>query len=276
MHRNCRTWGRVAIPIISISDPADPRLAPYISIREKDLTRGHGGRFIVEGKVTLAALIRRSRFAPESLFLAESRLAPLADLLGELPPSVPIYTAQRDIMDQVVGFPIHRGVLACAQKTQQLNLPDLLENAQTVLTLIGLSNHDNTGACFRNSAAFGADAVLLDAESCDPLYRKSIRVSAGMTLTLPFVHGGTPEQIFDALTAAGFTIWCLTPRADASSINTLTRPEKLALILGTEGPGLPDALLARGQTVRIPMTEGFDSLNVATAGAIAMSAVFGR
>ncbi|MEO9971073.1 MAG: RNA methyltransferase [Hyphomonadaceae bacterium] len=276
MHRPYRTWGPIDIPILSISDPADPRLAPYVSIREKDLTRGHGGRFIVEGKVTLAALIRRSRFAPESLFLAENRLEPLAELLAELPDSVPVYTAPREIMDQVVGFPIHRGVLACAQKAPPLDLANLLAGAKTVLTLIGLSNHDNTGACFRNGAAFGTDAILLDAESCDPLYRKSIRVSAGTTLTLPFVHGETPEQIFDALAAAGFTIWCLTPRANAPAISDMVRPDKLALVLGAEGPGLPDALLARGQPVRIPMTDGFDSINVATAGAIALSSVFQR
>lgn len=276
MYGPCRTWGPIDIPILSISDPADPRLAAYVSIREKDLTRGHGGRFIVEGKVTLAALIRRSRFAPESLFLAENRLEPLAELLAELPDSVPVYTAQRDIMDQVVGFPIHRGVLACAQKAQPLDMANLLGGAKTVLTLIGLSNHDNTGACFRNGAAFGADAILLDAESCDPLYRKSIRVSAGTTLTLPFVHGEAPEQIFDALAAAGFTIWCLTPRANAPAISDMVRPDKLALVVGAEGPGLSDALLARGQPVRIPMTEGFDSINVATAGAIALSSVFHR
>lgn len=260
--------------VIRIGAADDPRLAPYVSIREKDLTGGHHGRFIVEGKVTLSALIHRSRFAPESVFLAENRLEPLAKLLAELPDNVPVFTATREIMDQVVGFPIHRGVLACARKGTPLKMDALLSDARTVLGLMGLSNHDNTGACFRNAAAFGADALLLDNESCDPLYRKSIRVSAGTALTLPFVHGPAANEIFDALIAAGFTIWCLTPRADAAPIASLNRPEKLALILGAEGPGLPDALLARGQAVRIPMIDGVDSVNVATAGAIALSSVF--
>ena len=104
------------MPVLPVSDPADPRVAAYTSIREKDLTSGHGGRFIVEGKVTLETLLTRSRFAVESLFLAESRLEPLADLLSKVPADVPVYTAPQDVMDQVAGFPMHRGVLACGLK----------------------------------------------------------------------------------------------------------------------------------------------------------------
>ena len=264
------------MPIIRIDRADDPRIAAYTSIREKDLMRGHGGRFIVEGKVTLDTLLTRSRFAPESLFVAESRLEPLAELLARVPGETPIYTAAQGLMDQIVGFPIHRGVLACARKGTPNTSADLLTNAQTVLCLIGLSNHDNIGACFRNAAAFGADAVLLDQSCGDPLYRKSIRVSSGTTLTLPFAQELAGDDLLDTLTAAGFDIWCLTPRTEATAINTLTRPEKLALVLGPEGPGLSDRLIMRGRPVRIPMTDGFDSINVATAGAIAMSAVFNR
>jgi tRNA G18 (ribose-2'-O)-methylase SpoU len=259
---------------IPIRAADDPRVAAYTAIREKDLTAGHGARFIVEGRVTLETLLTRSNFAIESLFLAESRLEPLNGLLGLVPDSVPIYVAPQEIMDDVVGFPIHRGVLACARKGVPLDTMSLLQNARTVLVTIGLSNHDNTGACFRNAAAFGADAVLLDQTCCDPLYRKSIRVSAGAALRLPFVHGGTGADIFDGLDAAGFTLWCLTPTLSAEPLNTLTAPTKLALVLGPEGPGLPDDLLKRGKQVRIAMADGFDSLNVATAGAIALSAVF--
>ena len=264
------------MPIIPITAPDDPRITPYTSIREKDLTRGHGARFIVEGKVTLATLLTRARFAPESIFVAESRLTPLADLLARVPAHVPIYSAAQSMMDRIVGFPIHRGVLACGWKGTPNTSADLLTNAQTVLCLIGLSNHDNIGACFRNAAAFGGDAILLDKTSGDPLYRKSIRVSAGAALTLPFAQDLAGDDLLDALTAAGFEIWCLTPRADAAPLNRLQRPKKLALVLGPEGPGLPDHLIMRGKAVRIPMVQGFDSINVATAGAIAMSAVFNR
>ena len=268
-----------------------------MSIRERELTRGHGARFIVEGKVTLETLLTRSNFAPESLFLAESRIEPLNGLIPKVPDGVPVYIAPQDIMDKIVGFPIHRGVLACGWKGEQRSARDLLHvlrqsvsggrkasaaeallgaAQQTVLCLMELSNHDNVGACFRNAAAFGADAVLLDEASCDPLYRKAIRVSSGATLTVPFAHGGSGPGIFTSLETQGFDIWCLTPRADAAPINTLKRPKKLALILGAEGPGLPDHLIARGKPVRVPMMDGFDSLNVATAGAIAMSSVFNQ
>jgi tRNA G18 (ribose-2'-O)-methylase SpoU len=282
---------------IHIRAADDRRAAAYMSIRERELTRGHGARFIVEGKVTLETLLTRSNFSPESLFLAESRREPLKDLLVNVPDGVPIYIAPQEIMDKVVGFPIHRGVLACGWKGEQRSARTLLQvlqqsisaertasaadalvqaAQQTVLCLMELSNHDNVGACFRNAAAFGADAILLDAASCDPLYRKAIRVSAGAALTVPFAHGGSGPGIFNALEMQGFEIWCLTPRADAVPISLLTRPKKLALVLGAEGPGLPDNLIARGKPVRVPMVDGFDSLNVATAGAIAMSGVFNQ
>lgn len=261
--------------LTSVDSPEDPRLAPYTAIREKDLMHGHGGRFIVEGKVTLETLVRRSRFKPESLFLAESRLAPLEGLIADLPQETPVYVAPQDVMDEVAGFPLHRGVLACAQKGTALAPAAMLTSARTILVLIGLSNHDNVGACFRNAAAFGADAVLLDEACCDPLYRKSIRVSAGAALTVPFAHGGTPDALFSEIETAGFDKWCLTPRQDAAALLALTRPEKLAIVLGAEGPGLSDELIARGKAVRIAMTDGFDSVNVATAGAIALAHVFG-
>ncbi|MEM8636662.1 MAG: RNA methyltransferase [Pseudomonadota bacterium] len=262
------------MPLISITDPDDVRLAPYVSIREKDLTHGHGARFIVEGKVTLEALIRRSRFEVESLFLAESRLEPVRDILEDVSDRIPIYVVEQSLMDQVAGFPVHRGVLACGIKGEPLCVRSLLETANTVLVLVGLSNHDNVGACFRNATAFGTDCILLDSQSCDPLYRKSIRVSSGTALTLPFVHGGTGDEILMALSGEGFDVWCLTPRADAVTIDAIQPPDRLALILGAEGPGLSDQLMARGRPVRVPMVAGFDSINVATAGAIALNQIF--
>jgi len=198
--------------IIPISTADDPRVAAYLSIRERELTRGHGARFIVEGKVTLTTLLERSSFRPESLFLAESRVTPLTHLIAQVPDGVPVYIAPQDVMDAVAGFPIHRGVLACGWKGARRSAGDFLDTLtqsktapqQTLLCLIELSNHDNVGACFRNAAAFGADGVLLDAASCDPLYRKAIRVSAGTALTLPFSHAGNGADIFAALKEHGF------------------------------------------------------------------------
>ncbi|MEO1100770.1 MAG: RNA methyltransferase [Pseudomonadota bacterium] len=259
--------------VIPVQRPDDPRIAPYISIRERDLT-GRDGRFIVEGKVTLRILLTQSRFRPESLFLSKTRLEPLQDLISAIPEGIPIYTAPQTVMDEIAGFPVHRGVLACALKGESLDLDETLNGARTLLVLAGLSNHDNVGAAFRNAAAFGADAVLLDQTSCDPLYRKAIRVSAGAALWLPFIHGGDAMPIVDAIKARGFDVWAMTPRADAVDLYSLKRPDKLAILLGPEGPGLSDALIDAGQPVRIPMATGFDSVNVATAGAIALSHAF--
>ena len=277
---------------IRITDPADPRLAAYTSIREKDLTAGHGGRFIVEGKVTLETLLTRSRFAVESLFLADSRLGPLEPLLQKVPADVPVYVAPQEVMDRIAGFPMHRGVLACGAKGQIplpeefLKPPPLagevapkgseggLAQQAPLLLLSDLSNHDNVGACFRNAAAFGAGGVLLDARCCDPLYRKAIRVSSGASLFLPYAHGGTGKAMVNAALTAGYTVWAMTPRAEAAPLPSLPVPERLAILLGAEGPGLPDDLIAAATPVRIPMAAGFDSINVATAGAIALAHAF--
>lgn len=261
---------------IRIESPGDPRVEAYVSIRERDLTNGHGGRFIVEGKVTLETLLRRGRFEVESLFLCETRLAPLGDMLADVPAGVPVYVAAQGVMDAVAGFPMHRGVLACGRKGAPLAPQDVLpkDGPATALILSELSNHDNVGACFRNAAAFGADAVLLDQASCDPLYRKAIRVSSGAALWLPFSHRGTGGGLIKAAEEAGHEVWALTPRADAEPLPSLKVPPRVALLMGAEGPGLPTEMIARARPVRIPMTEGFDSVNVATAAAIALSHVF--
>lgn len=261
--------------IIKITDRGDPRIAPFLAVRERDLTGGVDGRFIVEGKVPLSILLTQSRFQVDSLFLGESRLAPLSELLSNLPADVPVYTAPQKLMDEIAGFPIHRGILACARKGPGLALNDLLD-ARRLLVLNQISNHDNVGAAFRNAAAFGVDGVILDSQSCDPLYRKAIRVSSGSSLWLPFHHGGTGETQLVALTAAGFTVWAMTPNSDAATLQSQTIPDKLAILLGAEGPGLPQSLLDAAQPVRIPMRDGFDSINVATAGAIALAHVFSR
>ena len=259
--------------LIQITERGDPRVAPFVSVRERDLTGGTDGRFIVEGKVPLSILLTQSRFAVESLFLCETRLAPLSDILETLPPDIPVYTAPQTLMDEIAGFPIHRGILACAKKGDALPLDDFL-GAKRLLMLNEISNHDNVGAAFRNAAAFGADGVLLDAGSCDPLYRKAIRVSSGASLWLPYHHSGTGLDQITALKRAGFEIWAMTPRADAAPLQSLSPPDKLAILLGAEGRGLPQALIDAAQPVRIPMRAGFDSVNVATAGAIALAHVF--
>ncbi|MFC4625611.1 TrmH family RNA methyltransferase [Daeguia caeni] len=256
-----------------ISDPSDSRLAPYRDIREKDLV-GREHRFIAEGKVVINVLFSQAaRFETESLLVLENRLIGLEAQLARLPASVPVYVVAQNVMDQVAGFHVHRGILAVGRRKPQPDLQEIirhLPDQALVTVLCGISNHDNVGSIFRNAAAFEADCVLMDATCCDPLYRKAIRVSVGATLKVPYYRGETIDTLISALQDAHFNILALSPSAP-DSIYAIEKSARQALLLGTEGEGLPKRLLESLRTARIPMSTSFDSLNVATASGIALS-----
>jgi tRNA G18 (ribose-2'-O)-methylase SpoU len=258
--------------IIPIDDPDDPRIAAYRQVRERDLV-GRRGEFIAEGEVVLRVLLAGGgRGRAVSLLVADKRLERLAPLIGGLADEVPVYAAGQAVMDAVVGFPIHRGVLAHGLSAPDPGAAALLAGLPPralVLVLFGIANHDNMGGLFRNAAAFGADAVLLDATSCDPLYRKAIRVSVGAALQVPFARLAADKDPLALLEAAGFAALALSP-AGAEPLAGLARPDRVAVLLGAEGPGLPEAVLRRARTVAIPMAPGWDSLNVAAAGAVVL------
>lgn len=257
--------------IIRIDDPADPRVAAYLDIRERDLV-GREGRFVAEGKVVLNVLFGARRFETDSVLVLENRLSGMTETLALAKPDVPVYVVSGEVMDAIAGFHMHRGILAIGRKGEQQSVESLLAalpERALVAVPVGISNHDNIGSIFRNAAAFGADALLLDETCCDPLYRKAIRVSVGAALKVPFASGGTAAAIADALSRHGFEQLALSP-AGKADIRELERPKRLALYLGTEGEGLPEALMARLTTARIRMAPGFDSLNVAAASAIAL------
>jgi tRNA G18 (ribose-2'-O)-methylase SpoU len=261
----------MSVRIIRIDDPGDPRLAPYRDIRERDLV-GRQERFIAEGKVVLGVLLAARRFEAVSALVLESRLAGLEQTLKQVEPDLPVYVVSPATMDGVAGFHVHRGILAVGKRRPAESAAALLGSLpETVLVvaLVGIANHDNMGAIFRNAAAFGAGAVLLDESCCDPLYRKSIRVSVGAALKVPFTFAGSAGEMIETLAGAAFATIALSPRG-AKSIRDIEPARRTALLLGTEGEGLPDALLARRETARIPMVDDFDSLNVATASAIAL------
>lgn len=256
---------------ITISDPDDPRIEAYRSVRERDLV-GRQHRFMAEGEVVLRVLLRQSRFTVESVLLAENRLEGLGDLLGTLPSEVPVYVAGRQVMNAIAGFPIHRGILAVARRAPLPAVEELLAGLPEealVVGLVSLANHDNVGGIFRNAAAFGAHAVLLDPQTCDPLYRKAVRVSVGGALIVPFTRAVSAEAMVQALQEAQFEVISLSP-SGREILSRLQRPRRVALLLGAEGPGLPDSVLARTRSVAIPMSGGFDSLNVATTSGIAL------
>lgn len=256
--------------LTAISDPGDPRIEAYRDIRERDLVRRHG-HFIAEGKTVLQVLVAQDRFPVQSLFVLENRVPGIADMIAALPAEVPVYSATQAAMDAVAGFHIHRGILAIARIPGETgHLPDQLPADWTnVLLLSGISNHDNMGGIFRNAAAFGVDAVLLDPECCDPFYRKAIRVSVGGVLRVPFFRLAAMDQGVAELVRNDFAITALSPAGRIDIADWRPSPRQ-ALVLGSEGHGLADEWLARLETVSIAMAEGFDSLNVATAGAVAL------
>jgi tRNA G18 (ribose-2'-O)-methylase SpoU len=258
--------------IVPIADPADPRVAPYVEVRERDLV-GRRGEFIAEGEVVLNVLLSgRARCQASSLLVDERRLARLSSLVGRLDDSIPVYAASQAVMDAVVGFHIHRGILAHGLRPVDLGAQALLAGLPPhalVVVLFGISNHDNMGGVFRNAAAFGADAVLLDQACCDPLYRKAIRVSVGAALRTPFARLRPNDDALELLAKAGFEALALTPDAK-EPLAGFARPDRVAMLLGAEGTGLEASILGRARTLGIPMAPGWDSLNVAAASAIAL------
>jgi tRNA G18 (ribose-2'-O)-methylase SpoU len=257
--------------LIPIDDPDDPRIAAYRQVRERDVAGRHGG-FIAEGEVVLATVIRSGRHSLASLLLDDKRVAGLAPLLEALPEGTPVYVARQAVLDAIAGFHLHRGILAIGRRAPSPAVAELLAGLgprATVLALFGIGNHDNMGGLFRNAAAFGAGAVLLAPDCCDPLYRKAIRVSVGAALTVPFAWFAPDEDPIALLEAHGFAPLALSP-AGTERLADLEPPPRAAVLLGSEGPGLPQDLMRRARTVAIPMAGRFDSLNVAVAGGIVL------
>jgi tRNA G18 (ribose-2'-O)-methylase SpoU len=258
--------------VVAITDPDDPRIAVYRLMRERDLV-GRGGEFIAEGEVVLRVLLGAgARHKAASLLIADKRRAGLSPLIEGVPDEVLVYAANQAVMDAIVGFHIHRGIMAHGLRAPDPGAEALIKGLgprAVLLVLFGIANHDNMGGLFRNAAAFGADAVLLDETSCNPLYRKAIRVSVGAALKVPFARFAPGEDALELLARHGFTVLALSP-SGAEPVGGLVRPDRVAVLLGAEGAGLPDALLQGARTVAIPMAAGWDSLNVAAASAIVL------
>lgn len=256
--------------VIDIDDPADPRVADFRDLnnadRRPDLPGGKG-LVIAEGVVVVQRMLT-SRFTPSALLGVGRRYEQLADdLIGV---DVPYYRATADVMAEIVGFHLNRGVLAAANRPPELTAAEVLDGARTVAVLEGVNDHENIGSVFRNAAGLGADAVLFGDRCSDPLYRRSVRVSMGHVLRVPFATLPELPGGLDVLRDNGFQIIALTPNPTADTLAKAMTGEKVALLLGAEGPGLTeDTLRASDIRARIPMTPGTDSLNVATAAAMA-------
>ncbi len=257
--------------VIQITDPDDARIDDFRNVRERDLV-GRQGRFIAEGRVVLNVLVQSAPESIESLLVLQNRMGGVSQLLACLPPGVRVYCAGQEVMDAIAGFHLHRGILAVAKRAAPrafgVFVASLGKDA-LVAALAGISNHDNMGSIFRNAAAFEADALVLDDQCCDPFYRKAIRVSVGAVLKVPHVRAGTIEAVLGELAAAGFDIFALSPRGEMP-VSSLPKTGRRALVLGTEGEGLPQSVLKTVRTCRVPMSAEFDSLNVATASGLAL------
>lgn len=257
---------------VTISDPADPRVGDYVDLSDPDLRRRveeGDGFFVAES----ALVIRRLLTSPcrvRSVLVTPHQHAALADVLDPL--AAPVYVAPPALLRRVVGFDLHRGAVAAADRFPLPDPDDLLATATRVAVLEELNDHENLGVIFRNAAGLGLDALLLGPRCADPFYRRCVRVSVGHVLTVPFTRLEPWPQALDRVRSAGFTLAALTPDPSATPLAAF-RPgpdDRVALLLGAEGPGLtPEVLATADIRLRIPMQRGVDSLNVASAAAVA-------
>jgi tRNA G18 (ribose-2'-O)-methylase SpoU len=250
---------------IEIADAADPRLDDFRDLMDADVRADRRGVIIAEGVNVVERLIA-SRYRVRAVLGVRSRVEALSTV------DAPMYVVDKWLLSDVAGFRVTRGMLASADRGPSPSAAALLTAAQRVAVLESLNDFENLGALFRNAAAFGIDAVLLDPRCADPLYRRSVRVSMGHVLRVPFAVLDDWPAGLKALRDTGFSLLAMTPRADATPVREMPRPAKWAVLLGAEGPGLSDGAMAYADAlVRVPMAAGVDSLNVATAAAVAFS-----
>ena len=258
---------------LPVDDPDDPRLVELTQLTDataRARIEAEHGCFIAEGILTLEAVLG-SDHPLRAVLVAEPKLDRVAALLDDT--DVDVFVGPPALLEGVTGYPIHRGVIASVGRLPLPAPGALLADARRVLVIEAVNDHENLGALFRNAAAFGVDAVLLDPRCADPLYRRSVRVSLGHVLRVPWTRIGPLEQALGDLAAAGLRTLALTP-AGERTVHELDvdRGDRIAWLVGAEGPGLDAATLAAAdERVRIPVAPGVDSLNVATAAAVALA-----
>lgn len=262
------------MPIL-ITDPTDERLRDFVGLTDVKLRRvlePAGGLYLAESeKVIRRALAAGHR--PRAFLMGERWLTGLEDVVADAEAAgVPVYVGSAEVIEGITGFNLHRGALASMHRPIMPAVAEVLDGARRVLVLEDIVDHTNVGAIFRSAAALGTDAVLVTPQCADPLYRRAIRVSMGTVFQVPWTRLDRWPRGVEDLKAAGFTVAALALSDDAVGLDELAAdpPERLALVLGTEGDGLARRTLGQVDlTVTIPMAGGVDSLNVAAAGAVA-------
>ncbi|GAA2052764.1 RNA methyltransferase [Catenulispora yoronensis] len=262
--------------LIEVTDPADPRLHDYSGLTDIELRKVREpaeGLFMAEGEKVIRRALTAG-YPMRSMLLSPKWAEPMRALIDTA--DAPVYVGAEPLLEAVTGFHVHRGALASMQRTPALEAGPLLARAKRIVVLEDIVNHTNLGAIFRSAAALGMDAALLTPRCADPLYRRSVRVSMGTVFALPYARLESWPGGLHTLADHGFRTIALTPGPTAVDLPALRfgPDEKVALLLGTEGDGLSDdALAAADLRVRIPMTAGVDSLNVAAAAAVACYAI---
>jgi tRNA G18 (ribose-2'-O)-methylase SpoU len=260
------------VPIIRVEDPGDARIAAYRNVPDPDLLI-QNGVFVAEGRMVVRRLIEGQRFSVQSVMVNDAALVPLREVLTTRD-ELPVYLVSQAVMNEITGFDIHRGCLAIAERPRPCDWRDVMRGARRAIALERIANADNVGSVFRSAAAFGVDAVLLERTCTDPLYRKAIRTSMGAALTMPFARTEPWPGVLQELSRDHRNIVAMTTSRDAPPLSQIAadvsaRP--FVVVVGHEGDGLSHATLdACTHHARIPMTTSVDSLNVATAAAIAL------
>ena len=261
--------------VVGFTDPEDPRLGDYTGLREATLRR-RGSAFIAEGEL----VVRRAAdagYVPRSFLLAPRWVDALRDVWSRF--DVPVYVAEAAVVESLTGFHVHRGALAAYEREERYDVASLVVSCRRLVVVEDLVDHANLGAIARSTLALGWDGLLLSSRSADPLYRRAVKSSMGVVLSLPWARATDDEAVPAVLKAAGYEVVALALREGAASLADVAlrhagRDTRLALLLGTEGQGLSEAWLRGADTVAtIPMAAGVDSLNVAAAAAIACYAL---
>lgn len=257
--------------LVEVADAGDPRLADYRDLRDVSLRRSlesERGLFLAEGEKVVRRAVEAGH-RPRSFLMAHRWLEALADVLAAWP-QVPCYVVSESLAEQVTGFHVHRGALASLHRAPLAPVADVLAGASRVVVLEDVVDHTNVGAIFRSAAALGFGGCLLSPRCADPLYRRAVKVSMGSVFSLPYARLEDWQGALPLLSVAGFTSYALTPAPDAVDLDAVVPAARVALLVGSEGPGLSTRWQeAADVRVRIPMAAGIDSLNVAAATAVA-------
>src|SRR5690554_875943 len=262
------------MPVIEISDLSDPRLADFAHATDVLLKNGRGrhGVYIAESALVLERSLNAGH-RPRAVLALGGTVAQAVVLVGD---DVPIFSGPGDLLAELTGYILHRGLIAAMDRPALVPPEQLIADARRIVILENVVDPTNVGAIFRSVAAIGADAALVTPRCSDPFYRRAIRVSMGTVLQVPWTRVGDWTETRELLTASGFHLAALALTDDAVSLREFgaSAPERVALVLGTEGEGLtPEAIAAADTIVQIPMRHGIDSLNVAAAAAVAMFAL---